>query len=85
MLEWLNDSERLLVGSGPGCRGRYVGLCRFQPRLLNQEPPVQIGQKILQLFQIAAVFERFFIERNRCLGLRRRVPQAFRCPQKLAE
>ena len=57
-------SKRLLAGSGPGRGGRYVSLCRFKPRFLGQQAGVQIGQEMLQLFQVASIFERFFIERH---------------------
>jgi hypothetical protein len=50
-------SEYLLAGSCPSGGCRHMQLCVFQTRLFSQQAPMQVGQELLQLFQVAAVLQ----------------------------
>ena len=82
-------SEGLPVGGGPGGFGGYAGHSGFQARLLGQEAHLQVGEEMLQFFQVAAIIERFFFQRCGCCGRDHfgmlRAAQAFRRLQKLGE
>src|SRR5580658_285502 len=84
MIQCLNFSMTL-AGSSPGRRGRHVGSCSLEARLLGQQTGVQVGEKMFQLFQVLAVFERFFFQRHGCFRMLRHAPQGFRSPHQLAE
>jgi len=78
------QSEGIPTGSPPGCCGGYVGSCRFETSLLGQQARMHVGQEALQLFQVAAVFERFFFNLGSRFGMWRQVPQTFPRTLKLA-
>ena|ERR1022692_1329575 len=46
---------------------------------------MQFGKEMLQLFQIAAVFERFLLALHRRFGVCWQAPETFRRPEKLAK